>query len=293
MDSFITCDDVGATFAVTARAVEAWRQGLLEGFSILANGDGCASLREHLAAEPQRELRVAVHLNLSEGPPSAEPASVPLLLDDRGLLARGFAGALLGSSSRRRGEFLRQVEIEWRAQIAAVRRLIGDREIRALDGHRHVHMLPSLFPVAARLAGQEGVPEIRIAREVPYVSAAAIDTLWLGFPANIIKHLVLRLCSLRARQVAHRHELRHPSAIVGILYTGRMSRQAAASGLEAASRQGAAVVEVIFHIGRASQEEAGRWVGSPGMFRFYHHPYRDHEYRELRKLRAGVDRFRG
>ncbi len=293
METLITSDDVGATLTTTRQAVEAWREGLLDGFSILANGEGCTYLRKRLAAESSRELRLAVHLNLCEGPPTSDSGTVPLLLDERGLLARGFVGSLLRSCSRQRRTFLRQVETEWRAQIRAVRRIAGDRPIRALDGHRHVHMLPSLFPVAARLAREERIPEIRIAQEVPYLSPILADSLSPAFFGNILKHLILRLCSVPARQAARSQNLRHPSAMVGILYTGRMSRHTAESGLEAARSKGLAVVEVVFHVGRATREEAGRWVSAPGLFRFYRHPNRDREYRELRKLRLGVGRLQG
>ncbi len=293
METFTTSDDVGATLAITRRAIGAWREGLLDGFSILANGDGCAYLQDRLAAEPRRALRLAVHLNLCEGPPSSDSRAVPLLLDRQGLLSRRFLDSLLRSSSRQNRAFLRQVEIEWQAQIRAVRRIAGDRPIVAVDGHRHVHMLPSLFPIAARLARAEHVPEIRIAWEVPYLSSAPADSLSPVFLGNIAKHLILRLCSVPARRIAQSQNLRHPSAVVGILYTGRMSRHAAESGLEAARHRGLAVVELVFHIGRATREEAGRWANSPDLFRFYHHPNRDREYRELKKLRLGDGRLQG
>jgi hypothetical protein len=75
-----------------------------------------------------------------------------------------------------------------------------------------------------------------------------------------------------------------PDALVGVLYTGRMTAAAAKAGIEAARRHGAREVEVIFHIGRADEEELPRWGGLPEIGAFYLSSARDREYEELQRL---------
>ena len=139
-----------------------------------------------------------------------------------GALYRAF-----GEAAAERAALLSEVETEWRAQIRRVRELCGEREVAALDGHEHIHMLPFLFEVAVRLAREHGIPELRICREAPFVSPHPGDSLSLGFGVNVVKHLVLRACSGPARRMVGANGLRAPAGVVGLLYTGRMTEAAA------------------------------------------------------------------
>jgi predicted glycoside hydrolase/deacetylase ChbG (UPF0249 family) len=51
------------------------------------------------------------------------------------------------------------VRREWRAQIE--RCFESGLSVRFLNSHEHVHMLPSLFPVASALAGEYGIAHVR------------------------------------------------------------------------------------------------------------------------------------
>jgi predicted glycoside hydrolase/deacetylase ChbG (UPF0249 family) len=280
----IHSDDMGATAHVTERMLACWQAGVITGFSVLANGVACAQMATALAADAARPARIACHLNLSEGPSSALVEDVPLLVDAEGNLRHTFGSLILAWITNRRA-LTRQVEIEWRAQIAALQRSIAPRRLAVVDGHMHVHMLPFIFPAAARLAAEAGVRSIRVSRE-PLFFADAKDLVKPFFAVNLVKNTVLRVCSWLARPAARRRGLSWPAQVIGILYTGHMNAATAMAGVDAARRKDAAEVEVVFHVGRAIDDERGRWKGRDSMAAFYLSPLRDTEYEEVAKFAA-------
>ncbi|GJM23120.1 MAG: hypothetical protein DHS20C15_30350 [Planctomycetota bacterium] len=288
-------DDLGFTPAITARILQAWREGLLDGFSVLANGSDLEGAREGLAAEPDREARISAHLNLFEGPAQFPYERLPLITDMDGQLNASFGGLLrtwMLSPKRVKTMLLEQIEVEWRAQLERIVAACAPRKLSAVDGHLHFHMLPFLFPIAAKLAREFEIPEIRIAREPLHVSWRAGDSLSPAFAVNVIKNLVLRVCARSARRVASEHDLRAPDALVGLLYTGRMTETAARAGLAAAQRCGAQRVELLLHVGRATPDEALRWKGRADAASFPLSAARDAEYAALQALRADGARAR-
>lgn len=282
------CDDIGATSSMTKRVLETWKAGLIDGFSILANGDATSAVRLGLLSEPDRDARISVHLNLCEGKSLVEPRDIPLLADSDGNLNQGFIKLLIlwfTSSKLKKEALLRQIEKEWRAQITEVKRICSPRKVTAVDSHINIHMLPFLFPLAVKLAKEEGITEIRILYEVFYLSSHLADSLSMGFLVNIVKHLILRQCSSSARRFTKEHGLTGPEAFIGILYTGKMTRTTAKSGIAAARRKGLQVVEIVFHIGRASGRESNRWEHHRNLATFPLSERRDMEYFELMALR--------
>lgn len=282
-------DDYGFTSSVTQRIADAWEQGLLDSFSIMANGDALEEGAARLGSRPDRQVRIAVHLNLFEGQASADPNDVPLITDAAGRLNNTFAGLLmrgLGGSKARRNALLSQVEREWRAQIERVRTICAPRPIAALDSHLHFHMLPFLFPTALKLAEEFGIGEIRVTREPFYLSPVLADSLSPAFAANLLKSLVLRVCVRRVGGALRSSLVSDTDAFVGILYTGRMSKASALAGIERCRRSGAGRIEMLWHIGRASKEEIERREGRSTASAFPTSPMRDREFAALKELRA-------
>ncbi len=289
MTIFIHSDDMGATKHVTQRLLESWRADVITGFSVLANGEACNDMTRALVNEPSRPARIACHLNLSEGLSTIPAHRVPLLIDRQGMLNHTF-GSLIKMWIFNRQELKRQIEIEWRAQIELVKQQIGPRPIAALDSHMHVHMLPFLFPITAKLAEEYNIPQIRISHE-PLFAASCKDLGKKFYAINLVKNIVLRFCALRAVPVAKLHKLQGPSRVVGILYSGHMTAAAALKGLKAATRTGNGDTEIIFHIGRSLDEEKDRWKSRPFIEEFYRSSLRDIEHDEaaifVNELHAG------
>jgi chitin disaccharide deacetylase len=155
----VNADDLGWTEGVNRGIAEAHRKGLVTSTSLLANGRAFASALEVARANP--ELGVGIHLNLSDGPPSAPPEQVRGLLNQENELEASPENLLLRIASR--ALEIDQVEREWDAQIRKI--LNAGISPTHLDGHKHVQMLPGLFEIALRLAKKHGIRAIRVSHE--------------------------------------------------------------------------------------------------------------------------------
>src|SRR5260370_31131196 len=155
----VNADDFGWSEGVNRGIAEAYRSGIVTSATVLANGeafDGAVRL-----ARQERRLGVGVQLNLSDGAPLLPRWEVPSLVNEQGqfsggpmkLVARMLAGKLRAA----------EVEAEWHAQIAKVKK--AGIQPTHLDGHKHVHMLPALFPIALRLAKRHGIAAVRVSVE--------------------------------------------------------------------------------------------------------------------------------
>ncbi len=155
-DLLVNADDLGWTDGVNRGIAEGHRRGLVTSTSLLANGRAFAG--GVAVAESNRELGVGVHLNLSDGPPTAAAESVKSLLNSAGELEGGPENLLLKIAKR--SLRCEEVEHEWDAQISKI--CTAGIQPTHLDGHKHVHMLPGLFEVALKLAKKHTIGAICI-----------------------------------------------------------------------------------------------------------------------------------
>lgn len=140
----VTADDVGLHRGMTEGAIRAHREGIVTACSVVANGvafdDAVARLRDVPA------LEVGVHLTLVE---ERSLTGMPF--------PKSYAGFVLG---RQDGA---AIERELRAQIERV--LDNGLPVTHLNGHQHLHMLPSIFAIVTRLAHEYGIGYVRRVRD--------------------------------------------------------------------------------------------------------------------------------
>jgi hopanoid biosynthesis associated protein HpnK len=243
----VNADDLGWTEGVNRGIAEAHRKGLVTSTSLLANGRAFGRALEVARANP--ELGVGVHLNLSDGPPAAKPEQVLGLVNEAGVFEGGPENLLLRIASR--GLPLEEVEREWDAQIQKVR----DAGIAPthMDGHKHVHMLPGLFPIALRLAKKHGIRAIRVSHEASklrsVLSAGEQDTgvvLKQGVQARGLK-----LLARDAREMADHAGLVTTDYFCGIAQTGALTREGVERLLENLPE---GTTELMCHPGYADEE---------------------------------------
>ena len=201
---------------------EAHGRGIVTSASLLANGSAFVLAVEQSRTTPG--LGVGVHLNLSDGAPTAERETVTSLLNDQGEFAGGPESLLMRMA--RRAVDLNEVEREWDAQIAKMRE--AGVAPTHLDGHKHVHMLPGLFEIALRLAKRHGVAAIRVAHEASSLRTA----LAAGREQNagvVMKQGVqargLKLLARDARELAERAGIATADYFCGIAQTGELTRE--------------------------------------------------------------------
>ena len=241
----VNADDLGWTEGVNRGILEAFQHGIVTSASLLANGAAFAG--GVAAARSAPGLPVGVHLNLSDGPPLANPETVPSLLHKGGEFGGGPERLLLRRA--RNGLQLAEVEKEWDAQIRKVR----DAGITPthLDGHKHVHMLPGLFEVALKLAKRHGIGAIRVSLESSSLRAALAS----GAKQNsgvVLKQGVqargLKLLARGAREQARRAGISTPDYFCGIAQTGELTREGVEQFLKSLP---AGTTELMCHPGYA------------------------------------------
>lgn len=218
----VNADDLGWTEGVNRGIVEAHRKGLVTSTSLLANGRAFDSALEVARTNPA--LGVGVHLNLSDGPPTAQRQQVQGLVNESGHLKDGPESLLLRIASRSLP--LEEVEREWDAQIQKVRG--SGIHPTHLDGHKHVQMLPGLFEIALRLAKKHGIGAIRVAHEESKLRSMLASggkqkqgvVLRQGVQARGLK-----LLARDAREMADRAGLVTTDYFCGIAQTGALTRE--------------------------------------------------------------------
>jgi predicted glycoside hydrolase/deacetylase ChbG (UPF0249 family) len=140
----VTADDVGLHPGMTAGAIRAHRDGIVTACSIVANGLAFDDAISQLKGVPS--IEVGVHL---------------ALVEERSLTGMRFP------KSYRSFVFSRKdyaaIERELRAQIARV--LATGLRVTHLNGHQHLHILPSIFAIVARLANEYGIGYVRRVRD--------------------------------------------------------------------------------------------------------------------------------
>jgi len=152
----VNADDFGETPGITRGIVECIDVGVLTSTTILANMPATdEALR--LAAARGRSASFGVHLNLCEGPALTPARS---LVDATGRFRRKRIQAFRAFAKRLDPA---EVEAELRAQIARVAE--AGVAISHLDGHKHLHQLPGVGPIVARLARELGIERVRCTLE--------------------------------------------------------------------------------------------------------------------------------
>ena len=232
----VNADDYGYFRCVSGGILEAARRGVVTATGVIANREGLQEQAEWLMACDA--LDTGVHLNLTTG--------VPISAALRQKCAR-WSGAFPGKYAMVTAVLSGAIPShliadEWRSQIERCI-AVGLRPV-FLNSHEHIHMLPPLFGVATVLAGQYGIPHVRVttAERARRVSAAALvrNTLMRG-----MQLLSARTVARSAARATARFHGLDPSGKLGLDYFRRTLP----------SLQPGAVYELMCHPGRLDRAE--------------------------------------
>ena len=250
-------------------------RGPLRRTSVIVNGAAWEHAVAALRLRPH--LSVGLHLNLVEGTPLSPPQELDLLVDGRGRFYRGFAALwATGLAGRNAARLRAQIRAEMRRQIERFLETFAERGPLSVDGHLHYHLLPAVFGELLSLCAEYPIDTIRLPREPlywPLVAGAPRPAM-----VNVAKNVVLRILSQRAAPSLESRALKTTVAFVGVLGTGGMSLAHVRAALDHLRRSGTAgTVEILFHPGRAREDEAALWSDRPELRRFYLSDNRDRE----------------
>lgn len=144
----INADDFALTNACSKAIIELFEIGILTSTTMLVTG---RDFEQSVQLAKRGKINIGLHLCLTYGQPVAPLAQVNLLTNEHGVFKPI-------SILRNEKVDARQVEIEWRAQIAKL--LNSGIKPDHLDSHHYVHecLGQEVFAVAAKLSKELGIP---------------------------------------------------------------------------------------------------------------------------------------
>lgn len=290
MNLIINADDYGLTLGINKSIEACIEAGVVNGISLIVNGDPTAYKHAVAYLKAHPEVRVMVHLNLAEGRCLAKPSEVDLLIDGEGAFRHSFVSLwifYLRSEPATRRRLREQVLAEYAAQVAhAVQAGAVDPLALNLDGHGHYHMIPFVFDAVMRLTERYSVRYVRVTREPWVWPSLELGCLRNYMGPNIFKHFLLRVLARLAGAKANSQGILVADYWYGALFSGDMSVNTLKRWLRRipARARGAAMVEAVFHPGAADSSESARWDPTGEHYKFYFSPRRFRESEELRSL---------
>ena len=208
----INADDLGMTPGTNKAIFNGYDHGMITHTSIMANGDYFSEAIVGL--QERKELGVGIHLNLTYGK-ALHFNSV--YNDAEGIFNLGYLKLL--ALSIRNKEFLKVIEVEFEQQILRV--VHAGNSITHLDSHRHIHLIPGIYPIVAKLAKKYNISRVRLVNENIIDSMSLSGRYNFILNGGIIKYLLLR--TFTAIDASHANLYKNIK-FYSILYTGVVTR---------------------------------------------------------------------
>jgi predicted glycoside hydrolase/deacetylase ChbG (UPF0249 family) len=200
----VNADDYGYFNCVSRGILKSASHGIVTATGIFANS---AHFAEHVGwLRDKTDLDLGVHLNITDQAPLTISMQNKLsrwkgCFPDKFTIARALMSGKITTED---------VRSEWRAQIE--RCLDKGLEIRFLNSHEHIHMLPSLFPMLQALAGEYGIAHIR------FPTSELFQSLAIG---ALVRDMLIKVVG-----IFNRPRLTNPAAhFIGMGESGKLSTE--------------------------------------------------------------------
>jgi predicted glycoside hydrolase/deacetylase ChbG (UPF0249 family) len=191
----VNADDFGFTEGVTEGILQCMCEGIVTSTTVMANMPFASESIRRLLAVGCRS--VGIHLNLTSG--SAIRTRSRRLTSPNGTFLG--AGVLWRDGMLQRLP-VEEIEQELAAQIVTIRSM--GIEVSHVDSHHHIHVLPQIAPVVAKLCNRFMVPAVR----VPYTKGHHLSSL------NRLKWQLVNFNAGRARRTFQDYGLQMPDHFV-------------------------------------------------------------------------------
>ena len=263
----LNADDFGMSEYYNNAVLDRKNNGLLTSASLCANGD-CfeQAINEIIPQCP--DLSVGIHLNIIEGKSLTE---CPMLTDKDRNFNNGYISLILKSFNK---EFMKQVEIEFRAQIE---KIMNRTNVDHIDSHVHTHAIPNIFRLTAKLADEYGIPYIRTQYEKPYITPSIKKHFNTKYPPNILKIILLNTFTILNRSVVKKYDLKTNDYLIGVGYTGMMDSKTIKYGLKSLRKE--CVAEALIHPCKYDNTDTLTFTPTPDSHHFEYLITQDDELR--------------
>lgn len=275
-------DDFGLFPAQSRRILNCHSNGLLNGISIMPNSEYLSECMQ-LLYPVLDQMEVTVHLNIIEGRSLCSGKEIPLLANSDGIFHASFGSLLLHSFLPSRKAYRKQLKMELRSQILAVKQSLPQNAPLRLDGHAHYHMLPVVFDALMDVIQEDKlqISYIRLPQEDIGLYLRHLNQLHDLSPINWVKVLILNILVARNRHKYHDYlSSLEQKLFLGVFLSGRMYRENVMpilpDALEKAKKRGYDL-EILAHPGGVSEPEDIAKITNPDDLSFLTSPFRDRE----------------
>lgn len=228
----VTADDFGLAREVNEAVEIGHRKGILSAASLMVAAPFAADAVARARRMP--ELRVGLHLALTNASPALPPNQIPNLVDRRGRLRSDLIslGTKLAFSGRARNQMRAEIEAQFRAYCAT--KLPLDH----VTVHQHFH----LHPMVAEMVVEIGLGYGARALRAPVEPRRIVSEMGAG---RCERRIAERVCSLIVKAKARRAGLLTPDAVFGLSWSGRMTVERLCALLR--GRLPAGICEIYMH----------------------------------------------
>ena len=238
----LNADDFGMSEAHNRAVLEGYQGGLLKSVSLVANGEAYdEAVTKVLSSCP--DMGVGVHLNIMEGNSLCQELTE--LTDANGKFNLSYGSMILKAYNTKDKAFLEQIETEFRAQIEKVQK--SGIQITHIDSHVHTHAIPPIFDIAAKLAKEYGIKQIRTQFERPYLIPDPLIFFNKQYYVNLVKIALLDTFTYINKSKLAQYELSTNDYLLGVGYTSMMTPLTVSCGISAVKEQENLTVEALIH----------------------------------------------
>jgi hopanoid biosynthesis associated protein HpnK len=204
----VNADDFGRSRAINEAVIRAHTEGILTTASLMVN-EPAASEAVELAREHPK-LGVGLHLSLLCGRSALPQKQIPDLVNERDEFSDRPVATGFKYFARR--NLRAQLRDEIRAQFERFRAtgLLLDH----VNGHLHLHLHPTVFPILMAEAAEFQVRRMRLTRDPFWLNARLAPGRWFYRTSHAF---IYRRLANRARPEMQRQGIRHTHRVFGLL----------------------------------------------------------------------------
>ncbi|XP_023694743.1 carbohydrate deacetylase isoform X2 [Paramormyrops kingsleyae] len=204
----VTGDDFGYCPRRNRGIVDCFLAGAISNVSLLVNS---SSAKDAAELAIRHCIPIGLHANLSEGVPVCQKLRRDsTLVNDNGF----FHGKMGFRKVLQKGLLsMAEVELELQAQVKLFCDLLGHLPSH-MDGHQHVHVLPEVRDVFARVLSEYGIPFTRVPVEPSLQSCS-----WLPLPLHEF-YTQVEKDAWDSSTVFRAHGIRWPDVYLGLTTMG-------------------------------------------------------------------------
>lgn len=183
----VNADDFGASKGINKAIETAFKDGCLNSTSLMVT---MRYVSEAVSiAKENPELKVGLHLNLTNEYSACKAEKIPLLVNKDGKFKNGFLNLFI-LSLLHPIQFRKQILKETIAQVLLYKKT--GLEFAHIDSHRHVHHIPAIFKIVRKVAKKYNIDRIRVVNERVFHTYKCNKDRSFLFDGGLIKWAVLK-----------------------------------------------------------------------------------------------------